>query len=158
MSGPDQEQKRGGLRSDQFSGLMLIAIAAYVGWENRVYPIGTLQEPGPGYMPLLLALFLGAMGLLIALWGFKSEPLASMKWPEAARAVVILVACGAATYALERIGYRLTVLILLIFFLGAVERRRPLPVALVSFGFSLASFYVIGNLLHVPLPVSPWGF
>ena len=146
------------MKSDQFSGLMLIAIAAYVGWENRVYPIGTLQEPGPGYLPLLLTIFLGAMGLLIALWGVKSEALSSMKWPEATRAVVILIACGVATFALERIGYRLTVLVLLVFFLGAVERRRPLPVALVSIGFSLASFYVIGDLLHVPLPVSPWGF
>ncbi len=146
------------MKSDQFSGLLLIAIAAYVGWENRVYPIGTLQEPGPGYLPLLLAIFLGAMGLLIALWGMKSESLSSMKWPEALRAVMILVACALATFALERIGYRLTVLVLLVFFLGAVERRRPLPVALVSLGFSLASFYVIGDLLHVPLPVSPWGF
>jgi hypothetical protein len=146
------------VKSDQFSGLLLIAIAAYVGWENRVYPIGTLQEPGPGYMPLLLTVFLGAMGLLIALWGVKSQPLSEMKWPEGTRAVVILVACGAATFALERIGYRLTVLALLVFFLGAIERRRPLPVALVSIGFSLASFYVIGDLLHVPLPVSPWGF
>ena len=146
------------MKSDQFSGLLLIAIAAWVGWENRAYPIGTLQEPGPGYLPMLLTIFLGATGLLIALWGVKSEALSSMKWPEATRAVVILVACGVATVALERIGYRLTVLVLLVFFLGVVERRRPLPVALVSIGFSLASFYVIGNLLHVPLPVSPWGF
>ena len=146
------------MKSDQFSGLLLIAIAAYVGWENRAYPVGTLQEPGPGYLPMLLAIFLGSMGLLIALWGAKSEALSTMKWPEATRAVMILVACGVATFALERIGYRLTVLVLLVFFLGAVERRRPLPVALVSLGFSLASFYVIGDLLHVPLPVSPWGF
>ena len=27
-----------GLRSDQFSGLMLLALALYVGWQNRVYP------------------------------------------------------------------------------------------------------------------------
>ena len=45
------------MRSDQFSGLMLVALALYVGWENRVYPIGSLQEPGPGYMPLLLVIF-----------------------------------------------------------------------------------------------------
>ena len=151
-------EPRGGLRSDQFSGLLLVAIAAYVGWENRAYPIGTLQEPGPGYMPLLLAIFLGAMGLLIAAWGAKSHSLASMKWPEAMHAVVILLACGAATFALERIGYRLTMIVLLVFFLGVVERRRPLPVALVSLGFSLLSYYVIGDWLHVPLPISPWGF
>ncbi len=158
MSEPDQGQRRGGVRSDQFSGLMLLALALYVAWENRAYPVGTLQEPGPGYLPLLLAVFLGVMGVLIALWGIKSEPLASMKWPEATRAIVILAACAAATFALERIGYRLTMVVLLVFFLGVLERRRPLPVALVSLGFSLASFWVIGDLLHVPLPRSPWGF
>jgi len=146
------------LGSDVFSGLMLLALALYVGWENRVYPVGTLQEPGPGYLPLLLAIFLGAMAILIAFWGIRSAPLASMNWSEATRGVVILAACAAATFALERIGYRLTMVVLLVFFLGVLERRRPLPVALVSLGFSLASFYVIGDLLHVPLPRSPWGF
>ena len=146
------------LGSDVFSGLMLLALALYVGWENRVYPVGTLQEPGPGYLPLLLAVFLGAMGILIAFWGIRSAPLATMKWSEATRAVVILAACAAATFALERLGYRLTMVVLLVFFLGVLERRRPVPVVLVSLGFSLASFYVIGDLLHVPLPRSPWGF
>jgi len=147
-----------GLSSDQFSGLMLLALALYVGWQNRAYPVGTLSEPGPGYVPLLLVIFLGAMGLLIALWGARSTPLAALKWTETTRAVVILVACGVATFALERIGYRLTVIALLIFFLGVLERRPPLAVALVSLGFGFASHYVVGDLLHVPLPVSPWGF
>jgi len=158
-SGPSgAREPRGGLRTDQFSGLMLLALALYVGWQNRAYPVGTLSEPGPGYLPLLLAIFLGAMGLLIALWGVRSVPLAAMKWTEATRAVVILIACGVATLALERIGYRLTVIALLIFFLGVLERKRPLQVALVAFGFSFASYYIVGDLLRVPLPRSPWGF
>ena len=53
-----------GLRSDQASGLMLVALAVYVGWANRAYPVGTQAEPGPGYMPLLLAIFMGLMGIL----------------------------------------------------------------------------------------------
>lgn len=153
-------QARGGwrLRSDQFSGTLLLALAAYVAWENRVYPLGTLQEPGPGYMPLLLAIFIGAMGLLVALWGGQSTPLADMRWTESTRAVVILVACGVGAFALERIGYRITVIALLIFFIGVLERRHPLAVLLVSFGFGFASQYIVGDLLLVPLPRSPWGF
>lgn len=146
------------LHSDQLSGLMLVVLALYVAWENRAYPIGSLQEPGPGYMPLLLAVFLGVMGLLIALGGAKSPLLTEIRWPEATRAVVILLACGVGAFALERLGYRITVIALLIFFLGVLERRRPLPVALVSIGFGFISYYVVGDLLHVPLPRSPWGF
>ena len=148
---------RGGLRSDQFSGLMLLAVALYVAWQNRVYPVGTLSEPGPGYVPLLLAVFLGVMGLLIALWGGRSAPLAAMRWTEVPRAVSILVACGVATLVLERIGYRLTVIVLLLFLFLVLERKRPLPAVLVALGFSFASFYIVGDLLRVPLPRSPWG-
>jgi putative tricarboxylic transport membrane protein len=158
MSEPGTGERRGGLRSDQVSGLMLIALALYVGWENRVYPIGTLQEPGPGYLPLLLAILLATLGLLVALLGARSAAFASLKWPEGMRAIVIIIACAAATLALERIGYRLTVIALLVLFLGVIERRRPLPVALVALGFSLASFYIVGDVLRVPLPRSPWGF
>jgi len=157
MRDPNQRHRRGGLRSDQFSGLMLLALALYVAWQNRVYPVGTLSEPGPGYVPLLLAVFLGVMGLLIALWGGRSASLAAMKWTEAPRAVSILAACGAATLALERIGYRLTVILLLVVLLLVLERKRPLQAVLVALGFSFASFYIVGDLLRVPLPRSPWG-
>lgn len=145
------------IRSDQFSGLVLLVLALSVGWMNLEYPLGSLQEPGPGFMPLLLAIFIGAMGLLIALWGLKSDPLAAIEWPEAKRALVIMAGCIVVSFALEPLGYRITIFAFLIFFLGVLERRRPLPTFLVALGFSLISFYVIGDLLHVQLPRSPWG-
>jgi hypothetical protein len=151
-------QAKGGLRSDQISGLVLIAIAVVVVWFNREFPVGTLADPGPGYVPLLLACTLGGIGLLVAVMGARSQSLAETEWPEATRALIIMVACVAATFALERIGYRLTTAAFLVFFLGIIERKHPLAVVLVSAGFSLASFYVIGTLLKVPLPVGPWGF
>ena len=146
------------LRSDQVSGLVLFALALFVGWQNRAYPLGTLQEPGPGYTPLVIAVFLGVTGLLIAIKGMSSRPLGEVEWPEAKRAVMMLVACGLATYALEHIGYRVTIAALMVFFLGVMERRKPLAVAAVAIGFSLLSFYFIGTLLRVPLPVGPGGW
>ena len=146
------------LRSDQISGLILLALALYVWWMNRAYPLGTLSEPGPGYVPLLLAIFMGAMGLLVALNGGKSEPLATMEWTEAKRAIALLIACSVAAYALERLGYRITIAALLVFFLGVMERRKPMMVALVGVGFSFITYYLFATLLRVPLPVSPWGF
>jgi hypothetical protein len=153
-----QRQQPGGLRSDQASGLTLLALALAVVWLNREFPVGTLAEPGPGYVPLLLALGLGAIGLLIAVFGSRSAPLRATAWPEALRALVIMIACLVATFALERIGYRITVAALLVFFLGVVERKPWWMTAAVAAGFSLASYYVVGVLLKVPLPRAPWGF
>lgn len=146
------------LRNDQLSGLVLMALGAFVGWENRSYPMGTLQEPGPGYTPFLVAVFLGVIGLLIALQGRSSPPVAESKWPEAKRAIIILAACSVATYALESVGYRITIAALLVFFLGVLERRHPAAVVAVGIGFSVISFYLIGDVLHVPLPRGPWGW
>lgn len=146
------------LRSDQVSGLMLLALGLYVWWMNRAYPLGSLAEPGPGYMPLLLAIFMGVMGLLVTLSGGKSMPLAAIEWTEARRAIALLIACAVAAYALERLGYRITMAALLVFFLGVMERRKPMMVAAVGVGFSLITYYVFATLLRVPLPVSPWGF
>lgn len=145
------------LRSDQVSGVMLTALALYVWWMNRTYPLGTLSEPGPGYVPLLLSIFMGLMGLLVVAGGGKSVALAEMEWKESTRAVALLIACGVAAFALERLGYRITMAALLIFFLGVMERRKPTLVALVGVGFSLITYYVFATLLRVPLPVSPWG-
>ena len=146
------------LRNDQLSGLMLLAVAALVAWQDRAYPLGSLQEPGPGYTPLVIAGFLAFVSVLIVIRGASSPRVSDVRWPEAPRAVVILVACGVATYFLEAIGYRITMAALLIFFLGVVERRRPIPVAAVSIGFAVLSHYLIGDLLRVPLPQGPWGW
>jgi len=146
------------LRNDQLSGLVLLALALFVAWESRVYPLGSLQEPGPGYTPLLVSIFLGAMGLLVALCGGASARFADMSWTEGKRSITILLGCGVATYALEPVGYIITVAALLVFFLGVLERRRPVWVASVALGFSLLSYYLIGVLLRVPLPRGVWGW
>ena len=146
-----------GLRGDHFAGGVLIALAAFVIWENRGYPLGSLSAPGPGSVPLMLAVILAALGLLIVLRGSSSPLLNSIDWSESKRGIVLLLACGVATFALERIGYRLTMIALLVFILGVVERKKPLAIGLVAFGFAFVSYFLFATLLKVQLPRSPWG-
>ena len=152
------EEPRGGLRNDQISGLFLLLLALFVAWENRAYPVGSLTEPGPGYLPLGLAIFLGATGLLIAVLGGRSQPFSGTRWQELTHAIIVFATCGFGAIALERLGYRLTVLALLVFFLGVVERKKPWVAAVVAIGFSLISYLVFATWLRVPLPLSPWGW
>ncbi len=156
MTEPPSSGARG-LSSDRVSGAALLLLALFVAWQNRAYPVGSLHDPGPGYLPLAICIFLGAMGLLIAVFGGASGAISRMRWPEFGHAVVVLAACGAATLALEPLGYRLTMLALLIFFLGVVERKGWLAVLLVSGGFSFISYFVFATWLRVPLPLGPGG-
>ncbi len=143
---------------DRISGTVLLFFALLVAWESRTLPLGSLHNPGPGYMPTLLAAVLAGLSILIVLFGRNSSPLQSLKWSEGKHGLAILVACAFAALALERIGFRITMVLLLVFLLGAVERLRPLVVLSVSIGLSLGSFWFFYNLLKVPLPLSPLGF
>lgn len=143
--------------SDRLAGAALVLLAVVTAWETRRLPLGTLHNPGPGYMPMLLAVILGVLGLVVILRGRGSPPLAALRWLEARHAAAILLGCAFAAFALERLGYRLTVIVLLVFLLGAMERKRLAVVAAVALGLSFGSFFLFSNLLRVPLPRGPWG-
>jgi len=144
--------------TDRLAGLLLLLFSLGVMWETRVLPLGSLHRPGPGTTPLLLAIALAAMGILVALGGAGAPPLASLEWTERTHALAILAGCAFAALALERLGYRLTVGILLVFLLGVVERRRLATVAAMALGLSLGTFFLFQTLLRVPLPRGPLGF
>jgi putative tricarboxylic transport membrane protein len=143
---------------DRVAGAVIFLFSLYVLWEDRVLPLGTYHRPGPGYMPMILAVILGIAGLLIVLTGGGSPPLASLQWTEWRHALAILAGCAFTALALERLGYRLTVILLVGFLLSVIERRRPLAVIAMALVLSLGTFYVFYTLLRVPLPLGPGGF
>jgi putative tricarboxylic transport membrane protein len=146
------------LTRDRVAGAVIVLFSLYVLWEDRVLPLGTYHKPGPGYMPMILAVILGIAGVLIVLTAGGSLPLASVAWTEWRHALAILAGCAFTALALERLGYRLTVILLAGFLLSVVERRRPLTVIAMALVLSLGTFYVFYTLLRVPLPLGPGGF
>jgi putative tricarboxylic transport membrane protein len=146
------------LTRDRVGGIALLVFAVMVMWEDGAFPLGSVTKPGPGYMPMLLAGILAAMALLVISTGGRSPALSSLGWSERQHAVAILAGCVFTALALERIGYRLTVIVLVGFLLWVVERKRPPVVVAVALGLSLGTFYVFSTLLQVPLPLGPGEF
>ena len=147
----------GWLRSDRVAGALLFLLGAFAAAQSLALPLGSLAEPGPGYAPLLLAGLLAALGLAILLLGGASAGLPELDWSELPHALLILGGGAFATLALEPLGYRLSTLALLLFYLGVVE-RRSLPATLaVSAGMAFGSYSLFATLLKVPLPTGPFG-
>lgn len=145
------------ITTDRLSGAVLVALAAAVALEARAYPLGTLRDPGPAFVPVVLAGLLALFGLVVAVSGRQAPPLRALAWPEARHAVAILGACAFAALALEPLGYRLTVFLLVAAVTGLLERRHPLAALAVAAGLSALSFYVFADVLRVPLPRGPFG-
>jgi putative tricarboxylic transport membrane protein len=145
------------MTTDRVGAAALLLLAVGVAWESRRLPLGTHHGPGPGYFPFLLAAALALLALVIIARRGEAPPVGSLSWVEIPRALAIFGAAGFAALALERLGYRLTVVALLAFLLGLVERRRPWLVVVLAVGVALGSFWVFDTLLRVPLPRGPAG-
>ncbi|MGH7769758.1 MAG: tripartite tricarboxylate transporter TctB family protein [Candidatus Binatia bacterium] len=145
------------LTIDRIAGATLSLFAAWVMWESQKLPLGTLRRPGPSFLPLLLALLLAIFGVVIAATGGRAERFRLLHWTELPHACGILAACIFSALALERLGYRLTVLLVLFFLLKVVEKKNWLLTASFAFALSFGSFYLFYTLLRVPLPIGPLG-
>ena len=146
------------MTTDRVSASVLALFALLVIWESRLLPLGSFRQPGPAYVPVLLASLLLIFGVLLILTAGRAPSLSSLRWTEWRHALAILTACVFAVFAIERMGYRLTMLLVLGFLVKFVERRGW--VLSLTFAFSLAfgSFFLFYTLLRVPLPQGPWGF
>jgi hypothetical protein len=143
---------------DRISGAFLFFLGLFVAWEDRVLPLGTHGHPGPGYFPLLLSAILGMLGLLLFLRGRSSPSIRSIRWEEAKHALAIL-ACGfLATFGIERLGYRITMILILGFLFGVMERLKLWQAFALTIGLSFGSFWVFDSLLRVILPRGGFGF
>jgi hypothetical protein len=146
------------MTTDRLSGSVLVLFALLVIWESRRLPLGTFRQPGPAFVPILLALLLLIFGIFVVLTARRAPLLSSIRWTEWRHALAILAASVFSVFAIERLGYRLTVLIVLIFLVKLVEKRGWLLSFGFAFGLSFGSFFLFYTILRVPLPEGPLGF
>jgi hypothetical protein len=89
--------------------------------------------------------------------GSGSRRLGEVGWHEWRHAMAIFGACAFAAWGLERLGYRLTMAVVVAFLLLVVERKRSALGLGLTVAVPWGSFYLFDTLLHVPLPRGPFG-
>ena len=146
------------MTTDRVAGSALVLFSLLVIWESRVLPLGTFRQPGPAYIPILLASLLLIFGVFLTAVGGRAPTLSSIRWVESRHALAIFAACIFAALGIERLGYRLTVVLVLGFLLKVVEKRGWRVTTGLALGLAFGSFYLFHTLLRVPLPQGPLGF
>jgi hypothetical protein len=146
------------MTTDRASAIALIIFALLVIWESRQLPLGTLRQPGPAFIPILLALLLLMFALFLVLTSSRAPSLSSVTWTEWRHALAILAASLFSVFAIERLGYRLTVLLVLGFLVKLLEQRSWIVSLSFAFTLSFGSFFLFYTVLRVPLPQGPFGF
>ena len=146
------------MTTDRCSASVLALFALFVIWESGELPLGSLRHPGPAFVPILLASMLLIFSICLVATAGSAPSLSSLHWTEWRHALAILIACAFSVFAIERLGYRLTMFLLVGVLVKFVEKRGWALSITFAFLLSFGSFYLFYTVLRVPLPRGPLGF
>ena len=150
--------------ADRVSSLCWLAFGLLCIYGSVLLDLGTLREPGTGFFPFLAALFFSSLALVVFVRslipgrGFQARILSL--WHEAIwhRPLAVGLLMVAYILALERIGFLLTSLVVLVVMLRGVEKFpwwKALLISILSSGCTYLLFHV---LLKATLPIGIFGF
>jgi putative tricarboxylic transport membrane protein len=114
-------------RADIASSLFWMALGAFVVWSGWDLELGTLTDPGSGFLLFwvgLIIIGLAAVVLINALREAAGAPQALLAGARWRRVVLVLVALTAYGWVLPQLGFILTTTAVLIFLFKAVEPQR----------------------------------
>jgi putative tricarboxylic transport membrane protein len=150
-------------RTDQITGvlLLLLAIAFGVGAQQLRYY--TSLGPGPGFFPSWLSALLAGLAVLMVLQATfgRSEPAAEPFLANRAgylRMAAVVLALLATIVLMDWLGFRLTLLLVLVFLLVSLGRHGPVVIAIIALAGSFGAYHVFVAWLHVALPRGSFGF
>ena len=143
------------MRADHLVGGTLVLLAGAVLLGSRDLPLGRLAFPGPGFMPVLLAVLLLACGLAIVLFGSRSRQVLDFDWQESRRAALVFLIIGLTAFAFQQLGFVLAIGLMLFVLVALVERQGVLFGLAFAVTVTLGSFYLFTRVLGANLPRGP---
>ena len=142
-------------------GLVIAGLGAWLLYRSRTELAfrGTNNEPGPGYLPVLLTLGLIGLGLALSavwLWGPKARkgeaPTLSLQPRHMGRALLVWLALLVCALLIEPLGFLLAGEVLVLLVIVVIERIRSIPLIITLLLLPPAMYLLFDTLLEVQLP------
>ena len=152
------------MQAERVGSLVWLAFGLLSIYGSFGLGLGTLREPGSGFLALLAGGFISLMALVVFLQSLLSGRGLMMKvsslwegvnWHRPLTIGLILVAY---ILALERIGFLITSLLTLLVMFKVVEKLPWWKAILISVTISAAAFTLFNHVLKATLPRGVFGF
>jgi hypothetical protein len=150
--------------ADRVSSLCWLAFGLLCIYGSVLLGLGTMREPGTGFFPFLAGCFFTLLALIVFVRslvpgrGFQAR--ISSLWEGAIwhRPLAVGILMAGYILALERIGFLLTSLVVLLIMLKGVEKFSWWKALLISILSSGSTFLLFHVLLKATLPSGIFGF
>jgi putative tricarboxylic transport membrane protein len=150
-------------RPYQITGILFLLLAAFVAYEAVQLRYYTPLGPGPGFFSFWLALIFGGLAVVMLVQATvgRPEPMPEDFFTHRLgylRMGAVVLALVVTIYALEPLGFALTMFGVCTFLLIALGRQHWAVTLLIALASSFGAYYVFDHWLKVPLPRGLLGF
>ena len=141
--------------SELWGGLIGLAFGVFVIWSGLKLKLGTINDPGPGFVLFYTGILMGLFALTIILASVtEGGPSFGSRWEGArwTRPLTVIACLTAFSLALEPLGFLLSAIPLMLLLLRLIDPVRwtlAIPIAVLV---PLGMWWVLKRLLLIQLP------
>jgi putative tricarboxylic transport membrane protein len=141
--------------TELWSGLVGLALSIFVVWSGYALKLGTINDPGSGYVMFYAGLLMVVFSLIILYGAIKDGgPTFLSLWRDVlwTKPLIVIALLVVFTLVFEMLGFLASTTLLLIALLRAIDPvpwARAIPIAILV---PLVCWYVLQKLLLIQLP------
>ncbi len=145
-------------KSDRVSGSFWFLFCLFIVYQSYKLGLGNLYEPGPGFLFFWTGIVVALMALVVVVQSFRAQPEeeaageAPTEKRSATKVILVLVALFAYAGLMEYLGFFIVTLLLFIFLLGIIEKKRWWFAVAVSVAVTLFAYLLFETALQSQLP------
>ena len=142
---------------DRISGLFWLVFSVFGSYHSWKLGLGSLHQPGPGFLFFWTGLLVALLSISVILRTFGKRSPGEMKesvsgkW-KVAKIAFVLISLFLYALFMERLGFVVVTLLLFLFLLGVVEKKRWLFTVMVSLVVTAIAYLVFDVALQSQLP------
>lgn len=150
-------------KADRIGGVFWLIFGLFICIESYRLGLGTLHKPGPGFLYFWTSIFLIIMSIVVLIRAWRStetgQPEPSIFGKENLQKIV-LVLLSLFLYAIfmEMVGFIPITLLLFVYLLGIIEKKRWSYTIFVSVVVTVAAYLIFETWLQSQLPKGLLGF
>lgn len=142
--------------SDRVVTIFLLVTGVYTCFESLGLSLGSLGNPGAGFLPFILGTSLICLSIILLLRSKKETKASNESTPRVKdwrrRVIYVVIVMLGYVLLLEPLGFVLCSLLLMGFLMRALEPQKWLAVIIVAVGITITTYFLFIRWLHVPLP------
>jgi putative tricarboxylic transport membrane protein len=143
-------------KADRISGTFWFLFSVFVGYHSYRLGLGTLRMPGPGFLFFWTAIFIAVLSLIDMGRSLKEAgeeaKAGTVGRSNVTKVVLVLLSLFLYVVLIERLGFVLVTLLLFLFLLAVIERKKWSFAVVVSVIVTALSYLVFEAALKSQLP------